>query len=104
MKRIIALFFAVLAVVAIAVAQDMIINVGDGGLNFNPATATITAGSIITFKWAIFKVTANKSKLWFMCGVPGHCEAGMKLALTVRNVTDKLYQEIGNVDLPAIGR
>ncbi|CAG8667619.1 6952_t:CDS:2, partial [Paraglomus occultum] len=89
----------------------------DGGLNFNPATGTITAGSIITFDWvgsdthsvlqtdddnctpstkrkafktgentngftATFKVPANKRKLWFMCGVPGHCEAGMKLALT----------------------
>jgi len=51
MKRVIALFFAFLAVVAIAAAQDMTIKVGDGGLVFNPATGTTSPGSTLTFEW-----------------------------------------------------
>ncbi|CAG8559804.1 6594_t:CDS:2 [Paraglomus occultum] len=118
MKRAIALFFAILAIVAVATAQ-MTINVGDGGLKFNPATGSVPAGSMIMFKWVSanqhsvvrtddgttctpstvnvykggpaaqmgftsnFTVPNNVDKLWFICGVPGHCEAGMKLVLTV---------------------
>uniref|UniRef100_A0A1D1YJH1 Blue copper protein n=1 Tax=Anthurium amnicola TaxID=1678845 RepID=A0A1D1YJH1_9ARAE len=51
MKRVIALFFALVALVAIAAAQDMTINVGDGGQKFNPPSATASVGSTITFKW-----------------------------------------------------
>ncbi|CAG8461453.1 637_t:CDS:2 [Paraglomus brasilianum] len=51
MKRVIALFFAFVALVALVAAQDMTIKVGDGGQKFNPATGTTSAGSTITFMW-----------------------------------------------------
>jgi plastocyanin len=52
MKRVIALFFALVALVAIAAAQDMTIKVGDGGQKFNPPTGATSVGSTITFMWA----------------------------------------------------
>ena len=51
MKRAIALFFAIVALVAIVAAQDATIKVGNGGLKFDPATVNTSPGSTLTFQW-----------------------------------------------------